>query len=154
MCTEQEHGHEIYPIPVVEKGLEINGFINKNTEYIELDYGNLDYVTYLLLKRLREYINRYLPELDQVFVTCKLCGNDYTLSLPDQKAINNAIAPTSNNANINNTEDPDVVFLFSASSMSAIPKLINSQAIKNEMASCNPNTPNAPNNAQLAPASQ
>ena len=91
MCTEQEHGHEIYPIPVVEKGLEINGFINKNTEYIELDYGNLDYVTYLLLKRLREYINRYLPELDQVFVTCKLCGNDYTLSLPDQKAINNAI---------------------------------------------------------------
>lgn len=78
-------------VPVVESGLQIKGFLQA-FEYIPLNRYDPSYAIYILMTRLRAFINRNLVVLKEVDVTCKQCKFPFKIPLPSQDEINQAVA--------------------------------------------------------------
>lgn len=82
--------HELGIYPVVEKGLEIKGFINKSKENLELDPADIDQAIYHLVAALRGYINRNMAALYKILIRCPKCDVVYSRDLPTQMSIDEA----------------------------------------------------------------
>lgn len=80
---------EIYPI--VEKGVELKGFIDKSIEYIEFEPEQPDGAVYDLIPQIRTKTeDNYHTKLD-LHVKCKFCNNEMTLNLPSREETHRAI---------------------------------------------------------------
>ncbi len=77
--------------PLVERGLEIKGFIHKSRENIEVDLDDIDYAIYRLLSALREYINRNFETISKIRVVCPKCDKRYNIGLPSQEEIDETV---------------------------------------------------------------
>jgi hypothetical protein len=78
-------------IPLVESGVQFKGFLQA-FEYIPLNRYDSRYPIYLLITRLRAFINRNLIVLKEIEVTCKACKLPFKIPLPSQDEINHAAA--------------------------------------------------------------
>lgn len=86
------YSREELPIfPVVEKGLQIKGFIHQSKENIQLDPENFEDAIYYLIYFLRNYVNRNLTVIKKISVICKICTKSYDVNLPSQENIAKAI---------------------------------------------------------------
>ena len=83
--------NELGIFPIVERGLEIKGFVHKSRENIELDNNDIASAIYRVLTVLRGYINRNLETITSIHVTCPKCESTYRLDLPSQDEINSAV---------------------------------------------------------------
>lgn len=82
---------ELPIFPVVEKGLQIKGFIHQSKENIQLDTEDPENTIYYLIHFLRNYINRNFTVIKKIYVTCKICTKNYDVGLPSQENITKAI---------------------------------------------------------------
>jgi hypothetical protein len=78
-------------VPVVESGHQIKGLLQA-CEHIPLNLYDPSYAIYLLITRLRAFINRNLGVLKEVEVTCTQCRFPFRIPLPSQDEINEAVA--------------------------------------------------------------
>ncbi len=78
-------------VPVVENGLQIRGFLQA-FEYIPLNRFDPSYGIYLMITRLRAFINRNLRLLREIEVTCKSCRLPFKIPLPSQDDINQMVS--------------------------------------------------------------
>ena len=89
-------------IPVVERGVRIRGFL-EGKEWIQFEKYNFDYTIYRIINRVRNvvYLPAVLPlpnilppirSLDTVYAKCKTCLGEFTIALPSQEDINEAVS--------------------------------------------------------------
>jgi hypothetical protein len=78
-------------VPVVESGHQIKGLLQA-FQHIPLNPYDPSYAIYLLITRLRAFINRNLVVLKEVEVTCTQCRFPFKIPLPSQDEINEAVA--------------------------------------------------------------
>ena len=82
---------ELPIFPIVEKGLQINGFIHQSKENIQLNPENPEDTIYYLIHFLRNHINRNFTVVKKIYITCKICTKKYDIDLPSQENITKAI---------------------------------------------------------------
>lgn len=82
---------ELAIFPVVEKGLQIKGFIHQTKENIQLDVENPEDAIYYLIHFLRTYIDRNFTVIKKIYITCKMCTRKYDHAIPSQENITKAI---------------------------------------------------------------
>ena len=89
--------HKVHEIPIyrlVEQSLHkaraIRGFL-EGREHIPMDLNNLGPSVYVLREHLRAYINRNIPVLKKMKVTCKSCKLPYEDDLPSVEVLNDAL---------------------------------------------------------------
>lgn len=86
------YSREELPIfPVVEKGLQIKGFVHHTKENIQLDIDNPDDAIHDLISSLRDYINRNWETIEKIYIACKICTKKYNVNLPSYRDLVRAI---------------------------------------------------------------
>jgi len=68
----------------------IRGFLEAK-QHIPMDLNQLDDAIYELRESLRAFINRYMPVLKEIKVTCKSCKLEYKAPLPSSQELNDRI---------------------------------------------------------------
>lgn len=82
---------ELPIFPVVEKGLQIKGFVHHTKENIQLDPEHPDTAIHYLITSLRDYVNRNLTAISKIYIICKICTKNYSIDLPSYREIVKAI---------------------------------------------------------------
>ncbi|GEM_PF-2195518 len=94
MWLNQEIGYatakNIPVISVVEKGIDIKGFIEEQ-QHITFQRGDFKYNIYQIISKMREIFSQSNSSITHFQITCSACNKKYSELLPMQKNIDDAI---------------------------------------------------------------